>query len=62
MLSKDDLKRVILMVSKFDHYLADILDRWRAGEMPMNIVGIVPNHPRATYSYLDLGDIPFHCR
>ena len=60
MRSKDDLKRVILMVSKFDHCLADILYRWRTGEMPMNIVGIVANYPRETYSYLDLGDIPFH--
>jgi formyltetrahydrofolate deformylase len=60
MRSKDDLKRVILMVSKFDHCLADILYRWRTGEMPMNIVGIIANHPRETYSYLDLGNIPFH--
>jgi formyltetrahydrofolate deformylase len=56
----DDLKRVILMVSKFDHCLADILYRWRVGEMPMNIVGIIANHPRETYGYLDLGKIPFH--
>jgi formyltetrahydrofolate deformylase len=56
----DDLKRVILMASKFDHCLADILYRWRVGELPMNIVGIIANHPRETYGHLDLGQIPFH--
>ena len=55
-----DLKRVVLLVSKFDHCLVDILYRWRTGEMPMNIVGIIANHPRETYSHLDFADIPFH--
>ena len=26
----------------------------------MDVVGIVSNHPRETYSNLDFGDIPFH--
>ncbi len=56
----DDLKRVVLMVSKLDHCLADILYRWRTGELQMNIVGIIANHPHETYSYLDLQGIPFH--
>lgn len=55
-----DLKRVVLLVSKFDHCLVDILYRWRTGEMPMNIVGIIANHPRETYNHLDFADIPFH--
>ena len=52
--------RVLLMVSKFDHCLADILYRWRTGELPMIPTAIVSNHPRETYNHLDFGGIPFH--
>jgi len=51
---------VLIMVSKFDHCLADLLYRWRIGELPMTVSGIISNHPLATYSHLDFGDIPFH--
>ena len=54
-------RRVMLLASKFDHCLADVLYRWRIGELPMEIVAIVSNHPRETYRHLDFGDIPFHC-
>jgi formyltetrahydrofolate deformylase len=54
------LQRVMLMVSKFDHCLADILYRWRMGELPMEIAAVVANHPRETYPHVDLGGIPFH--
>jgi formyltetrahydrofolate deformylase len=60
MRSTTDLKRVVLMVSKLDHCLADILYRWRTGELQMTIAGIIANHPRDTYGYLDLAGIPFH--
>ncbi len=53
-------RRVMLLVSKFDHCLADILYRWRIGELPMDIAGIVANHPRDTYRHLDLDGIAFH--
>ena len=53
-------KRVLLLVSKFDHCLADLLYRWRTGELAIDPVGIVSNHPRATYAHLDFGAIPFH--
>ncbi|WP_243041552.1 formyltetrahydrofolate deformylase [Dyella sedimenti] len=53
-------RRVLLLVSKFDHCLADVLYRWRIGELPMEIVGIVANHPRDTYRHLDFDAIPFH--
>jgi formyltetrahydrofolate deformylase len=53
-------RRVLLLVSKFDHCLADVLYRWRIGELPMEIVGIVANHPRDTYRHLDFDTIPFH--
>lgn len=40
-----DLPRVILAVSKFGHCLNDLLHRWRTGTLPINIVGVVSNHP-----------------
>jgi formyltetrahydrofolate deformylase len=60
MRSLDELQRVLLMVSKFDHCLADILYNWRMGELPMQIVGVVSNHPRETYDRLNLDGLDFH--
>ena len=53
-------KRVMLLVSKFDHCLADLLYRWRIGELPMEISAIVSNHGRDGINSTDLGDLPFH--
>ncbi|KRB86484.1 formyltetrahydrofolate deformylase [Sphingomonas sp. Root710] len=53
-------KRVLLLASKFDHCLADLIYRWKIGELAMEPVGIVANHPRETYAHLDFGGIPFH--
>jgi formyltetrahydrofolate deformylase len=53
-------RRVMLLVSKFDHCLADILYRWRIDELPMIPTAIVANHPRETYGGFDFGDVPFH--
>jgi formyltetrahydrofolate deformylase len=36
--------RVMLMVSKHDHCLEDLLYRWRTGELPMDIQLVVSNH------------------
>src|SRR6185295_12528884 len=52
-------RRVMLLASKSDHCLVDILYRWRTGELDMIPTAIVSNHPRETYGF-DLGDIPFH--
>lgn len=51
--------RVLLMVSKLGHCLQDLLASWTRGEMPMQPVAIVSNHP----DMLPLArahDIPFH--
>ncbi len=56
----DQLKRVVLMVSRFDHCLVDLLYRWRSGELRMDLVSIIANYPRETYGHIDFGDIPFH--
>lgn len=53
-------QRVLILVSKFDHCLADLLFRWRSGELSFEPVGIVSNHPRETYDRISFGDIPFH--
>jgi formyltetrahydrofolate deformylase len=57
----DQLKRVVLMVSRFDHCLVDLLYRWRSGELAMDPIAIIANYPRETYAHIDFGDIPFHC-
>jgi formyltetrahydrofolate deformylase len=57
--SDSDHMRVLLMVSKFDHCLGDLLYRYRIGELGMNVVGIVSNHPREGLNISNIGDIPF---
>jgi len=57
---RSEKRRVMLMVSKFDHCLADILYRWRSGEFAMDITAIVSNYSVETYSHLDFDGIPFH--
>jgi formyltetrahydrofolate deformylase len=60
MRDRANLRRVMLLVSKSDHCLADILYRWRTKELAMIPTAIVSNHPRETYAGLDLSSIPFH--
>ncbi len=54
----DRPQRVLLMASKEDHCLVDLLYRARIGDLPMEVAAVVSNHPRSTYG--DLGDVPFH--
>ena len=58
--SEAQRKRVVLMVSRFDHCLADLLYRWRSGELKMDVVAIIANYSRETYDNIDFGAIPFH--
>ena len=53
-------RRVMMLVSKSDHCLVDILYRWRTKELAMIPTAIVSNHPRETFAGVDLGEIPFH--
>ena len=41
---EEQRRRVLLMVSKFDHCLVDLLYRWGSGELPVDIPLIVSNH------------------
>jgi formyltetrahydrofolate deformylase len=38
-------RRVLVMVSRFDHCLNDLLYRARTGDLPVEIVAVVSNHP-----------------
>jgi formyltetrahydrofolate deformylase len=57
---QDRRLRVLLLASRFDHCLADLLYRQRIGDLAMDVVGVVSNYPRPTYAGLEMGDAPFH--
>jgi len=57
---QDRPRRVLIMVSKADHCLVDLLYRWRTVELNIDPVAIVSNHPRDAAIRTDIGDIPFH--
>ncbi len=60
MAAEDRPRRTIILVSKFDHCLVDLIYRWRTGELAIDPVAIVSNHPRDAAIRVDIGDIPFH--
>ncbi|MGY2843491.1 formyltetrahydrofolate deformylase [Bradyrhizobium sp. USDA 4509] len=51
--------KLLILVSRFDHCLADLLYRWRIGELTVDIAGIVSNHPIEALAHHDLSTIPF---
>ena len=53
-------QRALILVSKFDHCLGDLLYRYHIGEMPMNVVGVVSNHPKEALNLSLMGSIPYH--
>jgi len=53
-------QKVVLMVSKFDHCLGDLLYRNRIGELNMDVVAIIGNHPKEALNITLIGDIPYH--
>ena len=55
----DHRPRVLIMVSKFDHCLVDLLYRWRNNMLPIEIPAIVANHPDCAELAERYG-IPFH--
>jgi formyltetrahydrofolate deformylase len=55
-----DRKRVLFLVSTYDHCLNDLLYRHRIGELSMDVVGVVSNHPGDTLNVATFGDFPFH--
>ena len=55
-----DLRKVLILVSKFDHCLSDLLYRQRIGELAMDVVAIAGNHPRSALSATLPDDVPYH--
>ena len=41
----DERRRVVILVSKEDHCLADLLHRWRGGDLQADIPLVMSNHP-----------------
>ena len=42
---EDVRRRALILVSKYDHCLADLLYRREQGDLPLDIVAVVSNHP-----------------
>ena len=51
--------RVLIAVSKLDHCLQDLLFRWRSGVMPIDLVGVISNHPDLR-SLVEWHQVPFY--
>ena len=51
--------KVMILVSKFDHCLNDLLYRYRIGALPMEVTAIVSNHPDAK-PLADGAGLPWH--
>jgi formyltetrahydrofolate deformylase len=58
--ARDRPRRVLIVVSKADHCLVDLLYRWRTGELAIDPVALVSNHPQAVSVRTEIGDIPFY--
>ncbi len=59
MRNKANNKRVLIMVSKAEHCLNDLLYRYRIGAIPMEVTAIVSNHPDLK-PLADWHDIPYY--
>ncbi len=55
-----DRPRVLILVSKTGHCLAELLYRHAIGDLPADIVAIGGNHKREALDVRDLMDVPFH--
>ena len=52
-------KRLVILVSKQDHCLNDLLHRWRSGELVVDIPCVISNH-QDLRSFVEWHGIPFH--
>jgi formyltetrahydrofolate deformylase len=55
----DFRKRVVVVVSQYDHCLNDLLHRWRSGELRVDIPCVISNHP-SLRGFVEWHGIPFH--
>ncbi len=56
----DERRKVLILVSMFDHCMVDLLYRMRIGELNMDVAGIVSNHPRTALLKSEHATIPYH--
>ena len=56
---KSERIRTLLMVSQLGHCLNDLLFRWSAGSLPIDIVGVVSNH-QVFRDLTETYKVPFH--
>lgn len=54
-----ELQRVAILASHASHCLADILHRWKSGELPCEIPCVISNHENLR-SMVEWHEIPFH--
>jgi formyltetrahydrofolate deformylase len=54
-----DKPRILLAVSKGSHCLNDLLHRWKSGGLPVEIMGVVSNHPTLR-RLAEWHGVPFH--
>ncbi len=52
-------KRVVLLVSRQDHCLDDLLHRWRSGELQVDIPCVISNHEDLR-GFVEWHGIPYH--
>lgn len=52
-------KRVVILVSKPEHCLFDLLARWQSGELDIEIPCVISNH-EIFRKFVEWHDIPFH--
>ena len=53
-------QKVVILVSKFDHCLADLLHRWKVADLPCDIPCVISNH-ETLRDMVEWYGIPFHC-
>ncbi len=56
---QDEPTSVVVMVSREDHCLADLLWRWRRGELEGEITAVISNHPDHR-ALVETAGLPFH--
>lgn len=55
----EDLPKVMIAVSQYDHCLVSLLTKWKSGAIPIDVVGIVSNHQHCE-SLAQWHGVPFH--
>jgi formyltetrahydrofolate deformylase len=59
MVPADRKPKVLIAVSKMGHCLNDLLHRWQAGQIPIDVVGVFSNH-QDFRALVEWHQIPFH--